>query len=106
MKNNNVLSQASYQILNNEFGEMSSTLFKNECKNQGKPVHGRRYDDEVKKFAVTLHYHSPKAYGYCRLAFSFCFFNAHVFAIKIVLILWIGLMPWIHLCGVCFVCDF
>lgn len=27
MKNNNVLSHASYQILNNEFGEMSSTLY-------------------------------------------------------------------------------
>ena len=70
MKNKSILSEASYQILNNEFGEMSSTLFKNECKNQNKPAHGRRYDDEVKKFAVTLHYHSPKAYGYCRLAFD------------------------------------
>ncbi|KYQ48535.1 THAP domain-containing protein 9 [Trachymyrmex zeteki] len=38
----------------------------NETQNQGKSMHGRRYDEEVKKFAVTLHYHSPKAYAFCR----------------------------------------
>lgn len=73
IKNKNLISNESYQILNNEFGEMTTALLKNECKNQDKPAHGRRYDDEVKKFAVTLHYHSPKAYGYCRSAFGFGF---------------------------------
>ena len=26
----------------------------------------KRYTDEIKRFALTLHYHSPKAYDYCR----------------------------------------
>lgn len=70
IKKANIISDESFQILNNEFGEMSSSLFKNEYKDQNRSAHGRRYD-EIKRFAVTLHYHSPKAYGYCRLACVF-----------------------------------
>ncbi|KYM95738.1 THAP domain-containing protein 9 [Cyphomyrmex costatus] len=62
----NILSKTSYDILNYDFGKSSSFLFKNEIKNQNKSSHGRRYSEEVKKFAVTLHYHSPKAYAFCR----------------------------------------
>lgn len=43
-------------------------------KNKDKSAHGRRYSNEVKRFAVTMHYYSPKAYDYCRLA-SITFFR-------------------------------
>lgn len=41
-------------------------LFKNESKNHDKTT-GRIYTQEMKEFALTLHYYSPKAYNYCRL---------------------------------------
>ena len=31
---------------------------------------GRRYPDEVKRFALTLHFYSPRAYDYLRNVFS------------------------------------
>lgn len=40
-------------------------LFDNELKNSNK-VTGCRYSKEMKKFALTLHYYSPKAYNFCR----------------------------------------
>lgn len=43
-------------------------ILKNELRNKGKSMYGKRYSDDLKKFAATLHYHSPKAYAYCRLA--------------------------------------
>jgi len=54
-KNTKMLSNTSYNILNNDFGE-SFSLFENEIKNLNKSPHGRRYSEEVKKFAVTLHH--------------------------------------------------
>lgn len=41
-------------------------LFNNEIKN--KKLKSPRYEEEIKKFSltVTLHYYSPKAYNYCR----------------------------------------
>jgi len=40
-------------------------LFKNELKNSKKDT-GCRYTKEMKEFALTLHYYSPKAYNFCR----------------------------------------
>jgi len=80
-KDTKMLRNTSFNILNNDFGE-SFSLFENEIKNVNKSPHGRRYSEEVKKFAVTLHYHSPKAYDYCRSAFSlFSTYLISIFAI-------------------------
>jgi len=73
IKKMNILNNNSYEILKDQFGHMSVELFKNESKNKNKSVHARRFSLEVKKFALTLHYCSPKAYEYCRLA---CFFHS------------------------------
>lgn len=73
MKKINIISTTSYDILNNNFGETSSHLFKNEIKNVSKSSNARQYSDEVKRFAVTLHYHSPKAYDFCKSAFTLLF---------------------------------
>lgn len=61
-------------MLSREFEGMALNLFQNKIKNKSRSASGRRYSDEVKKFAVTLFYHSPKAYDYCRLVLCFSFF--------------------------------
>jgi len=58
-------------VLSLEFEGMALNLFQNKIKNNARSASGRRYSEEVKRFAVTLYYHSPKAYEYCRLAVSF-----------------------------------
>lgn len=69
-----MLSTTAYDILNNEFDETSFHLFKNEQHNVTKLSNARRYSDEVKRFTVSLHYHFPKAYDFCRhVTFSLFF---------------------------------
>jgi hypothetical protein len=41
-------------------------LIKNQINNQRKSKQGQRYSDEIKAFALSLHYHGPKAYNYLR----------------------------------------
>lgn len=49
--NMNLLSNTSYDTLLDEF-ENAKHLFMNENKNKNKSPHGKRYSEEVKKFAV------------------------------------------------------
>lgn len=66
-KDKKILDNESYNILHKDFKSTFAHLVHNEQRNQNKKSSkGRRYDDEVKKFAVTLYYHSPKAYHFCR----------------------------------------
>ncbi len=67
LKSEGFLDTASVEILSEQFTGITREIFQNEVKNISKQPKGRRYSDEVKKFALTLHYHSPKAYEYCRL---------------------------------------
>jgi len=63
-------------IMLDEFGEMSAEIFKHEIKNIGRKPKGRCYSTDIKKFALNLHYYSPKAYAFCRLDFcySYCIY--------------------------------
>ncbi|KYN42036.1 THAP domain-containing protein 9 [Trachymyrmex septentrionalis] len=54
-------------ILKNEF-EGLLYLLQNKISNKNKSTFGKR--DEIKKFAVTLYYYSPKTYNYCRTILS------------------------------------
>lgn len=72
LKNNAVFK------LENEFGNLLVPLLQDERRNKNKSFQGRRYSEEVKRFAVTMHYYSPKAYEYCRLAFA-CIFYVSLF---------------------------
>ncbi|KAF0705133.1 THAP domain-containing protein 2-like, partial [Aphis craccivora] len=56
-----------HDTLLDEFEGMSKELFKNQMNNQNKKATGQRYSNELKKFALTLNYYSPKAYKYCRI---------------------------------------
>lgn len=74
LKDKNILENDATFRLSNEFGNLLVPLLQNEKKNKDKSVHGRRYSEEVKRFATTMHYYSPAAYGYCRSALTnFCF---------------------------------
>lgn len=68
-KKNILQSEATFN-LSNEFGDLLMPLLLNEKRNKNKSLHDRRYSEEVKRFAITLHYCSPKAYEYCRFACS------------------------------------
>ncbi|EFN74744.1 THAP domain-containing protein 9, partial [Camponotus floridanus] len=66
LKEKYVSDTDALSMLSREFEGMSLDLFQNEIKNNSRSASGRRYSEEVKKFAVTLFYNSPKAYDYCR----------------------------------------
>lgn len=71
LRNSKAVSNEMYDILSSDINSVSSKLFENECKNENKEEKGRRYSEDIKRFALTLHYHSPKAYQYCRSACVF-----------------------------------
>lgn len=54
------------QIIEHHFDGTLRDLLKNELINQGRAFKGRRYSRELKQFAFTLMYYSPKAYRFCR----------------------------------------
>lgn len=68
LKKKQLIEQTTLDTLQNDFSDTMLPILNNELRNKGKSMHGRRYSDDLKKFAATLHYHSPKAYAYCRLA--------------------------------------
>ena len=60
-----VLSNQLSTTLIENFGHITTELIRNEAKNITKSC-GSRYGDEIKEFALTLHFHSPKAYRFVR----------------------------------------
>lgn len=53
-------------LLLSEFSGCSREIFFNVRRNQPRLPGGARYSQELKKFALTLYYNSPRAYKYCR----------------------------------------
>ena len=60
-----MLSDELSKTLNENFGHMTTALIKNEAKNIEK-TSGSRYSDEIREFATTLHFYSPRAYRFIR----------------------------------------
>ena len=58
-----LLSSELAAILERNFEHIE--LFKNEAKNQNLST-GSRYSDDIKKFAISLHFYSPRAYKFVR----------------------------------------
>ena len=58
-------SEEQSQSLHTNFGHMTRNLFTNEQKNLKKGK-SSRYSDSIKQFAVSLHFHSPKANAFVR----------------------------------------
>lgn len=77
LKNEGLIEESTLDTLQ-EFSENIQPILQNEISNRGISRQGRHYSDVLKKFAFTLHYHSPRAYEYCRsaciLTFLFSYF--------------------------------
>ena len=57
-----LISSDAATSLNENFSGLTYELVKNQFKNQHVKPKGHRYFDEVKEFAATLHFYSPRAY--------------------------------------------
>ena len=66
MEDLKLLSSREYDLLKLNFDKATLTLIENEIKASNQSKHARRYTEEVKNFAVTLHYYSAQAYEYVR----------------------------------------
>lgn len=66
LKEKGLLGAESSTALRQQFGGIADEIFRNELLNKDKDPRGHRYSKEIKAFALTLHYHSPKAYEYAR----------------------------------------
>ncbi len=66
LKSAKMINEELAATLNENFGHMATALFKNEAYNVDKSA-GSRYSEEIKDFALTLHFYSPRAYMRYRL---------------------------------------
>ena len=56
--------------LEKSFSGLPLDIIKNHYKNKDRKSKGHRHSDEVKRFALTLNFYSPKAYEYVRSVFK------------------------------------
>jgi hypothetical protein len=66
VKEKNMLNQGQLDLLKLNFGEQTFTLIENELNTLDKDKHGLRYSEQLKQFAVTLHFYSAQAYDFLR----------------------------------------
>ena len=65
-----MITQENSVVLEENFSSITKELFKSQKSNALVKLHGRRYSEDVKKFAITLHFYSPRAYDYMRTLFT------------------------------------
>ena len=70
LRDKKLLSDDSSKNLEQYFSGLSAEIIKNHFKNQNKATVGRRHLDEAKRFAMTLHFYSPRAYELVRTVFT------------------------------------
>ena len=64
LKEKNLLTNDAAIVLNENFSGLTHEIIQNQFKNQNIKPKGHRYNDEIKKFALTLNFYSPKAYQF------------------------------------------
>ena len=71
LKTEKLILDEQHSLLQHNFTGVTESIFRDQVRNLklSKP-HGNRYSDEVKQFAMTLHYYSPKAYDFVRKVLS------------------------------------
>ena len=69
LQKSKLISEEAGNSFGNNFGHMSMELFKNQQKNAEKQA-GSRYSEEIKQFAISLHFYSPRAYKFVRKSLS------------------------------------
>ena len=70
LKSKNLLRENVTETIENSFSGLSADIIGNHFNNQDRSERGNRHNTEVKKFALTLHFYSPRAYDYVRSIFS------------------------------------
>lgn len=71
LKKKNFVSCEELQVLD-DLGKCNADLLKRQyCKSEKKTL-PRQYSPELRRFAITLHYYSPRAYSYVRQKFDTC----------------------------------
>ena len=66
LKDKCLLNSEAAQVLDDSFSGLTHDIILDRFKNQDRVPKGHRYCDEVKKFALTLHFYSPRAYDFVR----------------------------------------
>lgn len=67
LKKRSLIKEDEAALLHNNFDGLKLSLFNNVLKNEkAKALCGRRYTEQVKEFAVTVNFYSPKAYQFLR----------------------------------------
>ena len=62
LKSKELLKGSQCDNLRSSFSGLSADVIINHFNNQLREAKGYRHNDEVKKFALTLHFHSPRAF--------------------------------------------
>ena len=55
LKNEKLILDEQYSLLEHNFSGVVETLFQNQMKNTKTTSYGHHYTDEIKQFAMTLH---------------------------------------------------
>ncbi|XP_071790254.1 THAP domain-containing protein 1-like [Asterias amurensis] len=66
VKDKNMINQGQLELLKLDFGPNTFTLIENELKSMEKEKRGHRFSEEIKQFALTLHFYSARAYEFVR----------------------------------------
>ena len=66
LKDKKLLNSEAAQVLDDSFSGLTHDIILDRFKNQDRVPKGHRYSDEVKKFALTLHFYSLHAYEFVR----------------------------------------
>ena len=67
LKDKQLVESEHHVLLTHNFENMAKKLFQNQMKNtrdENKDSHDVWYSKEIKQFAMTLHYYSPKSYEF------------------------------------------
>ena len=70
LKEKSLISSDASDIFQQSFSGLTCDIIKNHFTIQDRNQNGFRHNEEVKKFAVSLHYFSPAAYEYVRSVFT------------------------------------
>jgi len=66
LRGKKIIDDDSYSVLRNSFSGLTFSIMENEMINKNRKASGRRYRDNIAKFAVTVHFYSPAAYKFVR----------------------------------------
>ena len=70
LQDKHLIKSSAANLLKDQFSVLTLEMFQNELKKCKREKKGYRYHEEVKEFALTVHFYSPRAYSYLRTIFS------------------------------------